>query len=839
VTPIAEQNTGNFSNGHANGSSNGHFAAIQSPRTQEDTFNVRELLLKLLKFWYLFVISIGISFTIAYFYNRYSTPRYYTSATLLIKDRRNSVPAGADAFLEGMNLVNIQRNIENEITIIRSHSMAIATVRQLDFGVSFYTEGNVRTSEVYAGDMNFKVITDSSHVQLLNTLYSIEFIDNKSFRLKADTKGSYVFDIASQKPVTPKSPIIFREGIYNFDNFIEGEYYKFKVVKRPDMENISGSYTFKFHSTGELAAGYAGAVQVRTLGKNSSIVDLSLETTNPSKGIAFLNKLCQVYVENSLQEKNQIADNTIRFVDSYLNAISDSLFIAEDKLQRFRTDNKFFDLSSEAGMMAINLDKLKNERDLQNDQLKYYAYLQEYIDKKNDFSDVITPSVAKVDDPSLVSLITEMGTLYVQRNSIKLYATNDNPIMIEHDKKIQSRINTMKEILTNAIKSTNLLKTELTKRITLAEQGLSHLPITERNLLSIKRKFSLNEDSYIYLLKKRAEAGIAKAANVPDHKIIDAASGAVQIYPQSQYNYSVAIIIGLFIPIVLILVRDYFNDTIANRKQLESLTSIPILGIIGHNEKPSRLVVTPNSKSVISEAFRSLRSNLQYVVRNKERKTILVTSTVSGEGKTFCTNNMAYVLALSGKKVLLMEVDLRKPLPEDDFGISSELGLTHYLIGKATKQQIIKKSQYEFLDVIQSGELPPNPAEILMDEKMAFLMKELQQEYDYILIDTSPIGLVSDAFELIKFSDLVLFVVRQGYTKRDYVTKLDEIYRIEANKSFNIVLNDAKVQNGYGYYNYGSYGYGYYGSYYGYVEEEPAPKNLFQQLLSKKSKSSK
>ena len=829
MNPVPETHTDPSSNGTLNG----QLTARPPARIQEDAFNIRDLLLKFVKFWPFFILSVGISLVIAYFYNRYSTPSYFTNATLLVKDRRNS-SAGNEAFLEGMNLVNIQRNIDNEVSILKSYSMAEQTIRQLDFGVSFYAEGNVRTSEVY-GDLSIKVVVDSSHLQLLNTVYTIELLNDKTFVLKADTKGSYVLNVIAQKAVPVTTPLTFRNGTYHFDDTIEGEFYKFRVVKTAFQPPAwKDTYTFRFHTLSELTGAYARAVQVRPLSKTSSVVDLSLETITPPKGIAYLNKLCQVYINNSLQEKNLIAENTISFIDDYLDNISDSLSVAEDKLQRFRTDNKFFDLTSEGELRIKSLEKLRDERDLQEDQLQYYAYLLDYLDKKKDFSDVISPSVAKINDPSLTALISEMGSLFLQRNGLSLYVTADNPVMIEQNRKIQSRVTTMKEILSNGIKSTRLLKDELNKRIALSERGMSKLPATERNLLSIKRKFSLNEDSYIYLLKKRAEAGIAKAANLPDHKIIDAAVRVVQIYPRSDYNYSVALIVGLFIPLVLILVLDYFNDTITNRKQLELLTSIPILGIIGHNEKPSRLVVSPNSKSVISEAFRSLRSNLQYVARNKERKTLLITSTVSGEGKTFCANNLAYVLALSGKKTLLMEVDLRKPVPEDDFGITSDIGLTHYLIGKATREQIIRKSQYEFLDVIQSGNLPPNPSEMLMDDKMSVLMKELQVEYDYILIDTSPVGLVSDAFELIKFSDLVLFVVRQGYTKREYVTKLDEIYRIETNKSFNIILNDAKIQNGYGYYNYGAYGYGY--GYYGstYYDDEPQPKNLFRRLFDRK-----
>ncbi|MBC8109926.1 MAG: polysaccharide biosynthesis tyrosine autokinase [Verrucomicrobia bacterium] len=823
-------------NGHtANGQSNGQATIMQPVKINDETFNIRELLEKFFRFWPLFIISIGIAITVAYFYNRYSQPRFVTNTTLLIKDRRNSSVGGGDSFLEGMSLVNIQRNVENEVSMLKSYSIAEATIRELDFGISYYQEGKIRTSEVY-GNFGLKVSIDSSHTQLFGLTYTIEVVDSQTFKIKTDQAAGIPFDVIQQKVIPAKEVAIFKSGLYRFNELIEGNHYKFKITKTDEVFP-SGIYLFRFHTIAELAGSYAGAVQVRQLSKTSSVVDLSMEMTSPEKGIAYLNKLAEVYISIGLDEKNMIAENTLRFIDNYINEISDSLSFSEDRLQRFRTDNRFFDLAAEGTLLVENLEKIKEEREIQQQQLKYYNYLLDYVVKKKDFSDIIAPSVARIDDPILIKQVSDLSEAHLQRKRILATTTENHPQFEDNNKRIQAALLTLEESLTNATKISATVIEGLSKRIATIERATIKLPSTQRNLKSIERKFILNEDLFVYLLKKRAEAGIAKAANLPDNKVIDHAARATQIFPKAQYNYTVAFVIGLLVPIVLILILSYFNNAITNRKELESLTSIPILGVIGHNNKPSRLVVVPGSKSVIAEAFRSLRSNLQYVARNKERKTILITSTISGEGKTFSTNNLAYVLALSGKKTLLMEIDLRKPTGKDDFGISADVGLTHYLVGKANKEQIIKKTQFEFLDVIQAGEVPPNPSEILMDEKMEKLMLELQDEYDYILMDSSPIGLVSDAFELIKFADLVLFVVRQNYTKRDYVSKLEEIYQIESARSFNIILNDAKMQGSYGgYYGYGRY-YGHAYDYQGYYDEEPKSRNFIKKLFPKRNRS--
>ncbi len=790
--------------------------------TQQDSFSIKEILFKFIKYWYFFIISLSICFSIAYVLNRLAIPLYSTNSSILVKDRRTSGSSGSESFLEGMNLVNISRNIDNEISVMKSYNISESTIKELDWGVTYFKDRGFSTTEIYGDqEVGFKVKIDSNHLQLLNTKFTLHKIDANSFNLTKEGEPS-AFNPKNQSFITTDIKPEFKSGMYKYDEIIEGQFYKFKILKKDFSINNDSKVYFQFNSLSGLVGANAGSLQAYALSKTSSIVILSIQSPTPYKAIEYINKLGEVYVKAGLDEKNKIAENTINFINNYVINISDSLSSSEDKLQKFRTGNKSFDLTSEGKTLFNNVEELKKQKNAFEDDIQYYNYLLKYIENKEDFSKIISPA-SKSNNPITDKLIGELASFYQQRNEILLSATLKSPQIVILDKKIQSSLNTLEESINNSIKAAKISINIINKRINSFEGSIYVLPKLERSLLGIKRKLDLDEDLYVYLLRKRAEAGIAKAANLPDNKIVEKASGFSKVYPKTEYNYTVSIVIGFMIPIILILIIHYLTTTIKDRKEVEGLTSISVLGVIGHNEKPSSQLISNNPKSFLAESFRSLRSNLQFILRNKDQKIILITSSISGEGKTFCAENLAYILSLGNKKTLLMELDLRKSSRENRFITDNDIGLTHFLIGQATKKDIIKSTQYPNLDIIFSGSLPPNPSEILMDNKISILMAEVKAEYDIIIIDSSPIGLVSDAFELIKYSDLILFVVRQEYTKREHVTKLDEVKQIEPSKKFNIVINDAKYKFTYG------YNYGYHNEYF---SDDNKKSNLLNRLLN-------
>lgn len=338
------------------------------------------------------------------------------------------------------------------------------------------------------------------------------------------------------------------------------------------------------------------------------------------------------------------------------------------------------------------------------------------------------------------------------------------------------------------------------------------------------------EQVFTFLQEKKAEAEIAKAATVSDNRVLEYATFSGPIQPNPRRNYLVALLVGLAIPSGITFLRLYLDNTIKDRSHLESLTDIPVIGSVGHNTKDNNLIILTHPKSVISEAFRSLRTNLQFVGKGEdEARVLLITSMISGEGKTFCAINLASVLAYAGKRVVVVGLDLRKPKIHTEFGIENTRGMSNYLIGQADLEEITHQTRVENLDLITAGPIPPNPSELILNDRMQTLIDQLQEDYDYVILDTPPIGLVTDASILMQHSDTNMFIVRHGYSKIDYIRSINDIYEEGKFSNLYLVLNDVDFSKGaYGY----KYGYGYgYG--YGYYEEDKQKEQPFWKRIFK------
>jgi capsular exopolysaccharide synthesis family protein len=440
------------------------------------------------------------------------------------------------------------------------------------------------------------------------------------------------------------------------------------------------------------------------------------------------------------------------------------------------------------------------------------------MDYINGNSIIVAPSTMGIEDPLLGKLVEELIKSTSERDKLKLTTTASNPILEAWETKIDNLKKTLAENIKNIVSMSNISIKEIDKRTDLVLTELNKLPATEKNLINIERKFKVNDQIYTFLLQKRAESAISKASNVPDNKIIDKAKTAVKVYPKTTLNYVIAFILGLLIPLIYLFVKDFLNNTIIEKADIEKITSFPIIGHTLHNDKESNTVVLDSPKSSIAESFRSVRTNLQFIAKGAEKQTIMVTSTMVSEGKTFVSINLASIYALYGKKVLLMGFDLRKPKIYQDFSLTNNEGISSYLIGKSTLENIIQKSYVPNLDIIMAGPIPPNPTELIASEKNDELFAKLKEMYDYIIIDTPPVGLITDAYLLMKYADANVYVTRQNFTnKKVFASIIGDIQKRNIGK-FNILVNDIRLDLNSTSYGYGSgYGYGYgYGSGYGY-----------------------
>lgn len=752
---------------------------------EEATIDIKALLSTLLQNWgYYVIIAIWIAvFAVAYL--RFTTPTYLISTTLLIHEN-SSTPSGSEILFQNLNLSQNTKDIENEIGLIKSFSVLQETIKSLNFEVSYYEESIFGSLEKYR-NFPFLVQVDTNVYQLKDHPIYIEPLSTTKFQVSIEDPD--------------------HTQICQFGEDCSSDYYKFIVLKSFDqLPSEKIEYFLVINNLTRIAEKYRQKLTINQVGNESSILELSITGNLPKKEINFLNRLSEVYTAQNLTEKNIGAQRTIDFINSQLVEVSDSLRGAENQLQAFRSEENVMDLSFAATSASEKLSELENEQAQIKVKLRYYDYLLNYISTDTNINTVVAPSSIGIADPLLNELILELKRLHNDKVALDYTRADKSYELNILNLQIANARRSLIENVNNIIQSSQISLQDINSRIAGVTVRVNKLPENERDLVRIQRKFNLSDNLYNFLLQKRAEAGIAKASNRPDHKIVDQARivGGVPIAPKRTLVYLISAVFAFIIPTIVILAKEYLSDTIKSVDQIEKFTNIPILGKISI-QSDKGLSVAEDPQTRLAEDFRTLRFNLQYLIPNQEQKIIGFTSTVSGEGKTFCAYNLASMIALSKRKTLLIEADLRKPdMKRFNKKLNYLLGLSTYLIGQAPLNQIIQKTQMPGLDIITSGPLPPNPAELLDSKKLHEMMDELRNQYDYIIVDSSPTGLVSDFSSLISVLDATLYIIRLDYSKRTFINDLQKDYQQGKHKNISIIVNSVKRSDKEG------YGYGYY-----------------------------
>ena len=794
----------------------------ENQASQEETIDIKALILKYSQYWYYFVASILFFGCIAFLNNRYTVPKYSVSTTLLIRDDNNT-QLGAENLLEGLELFSGKKNLKNEIVILSSYSLFEKVIEELNLGVSYYQHGFLQTNELF-GISPFELDVDSSHLQLTGINFQITPLNNEEFKLSVSTSNQFPYNILTKRLEKSLIADIDIEKKYAFNSVIESDFFSFKVNKSIhfNLEKIIDSekyFSFKFHQIDKLANKLIEDVIINPINKETSILKLNLRERNPRKSIQILNKITEIYIRSGLNEKNLMAINTIHFIDDQLTIIQDSLSEIERKLELFKTKHPNLEIVDKEYGTYFQKQKLDNSLSEQSVNIKYYKSLLTYLKNEKNTNSIISPTSMGISNPELNNLINQLLQLYAKKGELQLTTTEKNPNYIAILSQINHTKKTIIENVNNLISSALIYEVDLINRVTTFNKKINKLPEAEKDYLILRREYEYNEQTAIYLQQKRYEASLARAGTESDHKVIDFArlDSSEPISPRKSLAYFISILIGILLPITFISLRDFFSDTIKSKSDLMNSTKIPILGLVGHSDNARSLVVPNASKSIIAESFRALRTNIQYLAADKEKKIITVTSSIGGEGKTFTTMNLAAIFALSGHKTVLIGGDLRKPKLHEDFKVNTSKGLSSYLINKSDLAEVIEKTEIETLDVIASGPTPPNPAELLDSNKMKDLIIDLNKTYDYVIIDTPPIGLVTDGVILMQNADVNLYVVRHNYSKAGALNIINNLYKQKQVENVHIIINDFKhTSSGYGY----GYGYGYGSSGYGYYENE-------------------
>ena len=781
---------------------------------QEDSIDIKALVFKILAFWKLFVLSVVVAMLSAYFFNKYADPDYEAKATILVSNDQSAQNPLSDLMPSVFGPPPI--NMANEMVIIKSFDITKRAIKKTDWQISYWRYGQIRENQMFA-DNPFTVIIDTSHLQATQVKIDIVLINNKQYKLIIPPLSSAkLYDFRTKEMTDVIDSLPGGENrIMNYGEKYENGCFSF-TLKFNAPYNDDKEFYFYLNSLDYLANKYNGKFNAKMLDNDGTLIGISLKDESQSNAVTLVNALAEAYVEANLDEKNQQAINSIKFIDEQLFGIEDSLRVFEMNLQNFRINNKLMkieDVSSQTFERLYELDRQKAMAELHD---QYYDYLKEYIENSNkNKENLIAPAIMDIQEPMLIQLVSQLNTLYMERNQFGTTTTKENPYVKEIDQKINSTERALLENIENIKKVSKIHLNEINSQIAEIQIKINSLPEKQRRLVDITRQYKVNEDIYSFLLEKRLESGISKAGNVSDHKIIDRARKASQVFPKTSLNYTIALLLGLIIPLGFIFVRDYFNDKVRDKRDIESIVNIPILGVVGHHKGITNTAVLSKPKSIIAETFRAIITNLQFIASEQESKIITVTSTFSGEGKTFNAINLASIYSISNRKTVLVGCDLRKPKIHDDFDFTNNTGLTTFLIGKCTIDEMIQKTEYENFHVITSGPVPPNPAELLESNKMDDLLRDLKERYDIIIIDSPPVGLVTDAFFMMKRSDATLYVVRQNYTSKSALNTLKELVNSKVVKNISIIVNDMDYEDK----RYGGYGYGY-GYDYGYGEKK-------------------
>lgn len=761
-------------------------------------FDYKRVLSRLASYWYVIVLSLLLGSTTAYLINRYTTKVFTVKSSIIIKGNNERI--GAD-FLYGNPLIGNYRSYDNELFLLKSYPLIQSVIEDLNFTVVFYKEGNVKTSEIYE-----RIPIEVIPIDRLPY--------GETFRFKLTSQ--HQFSIAE----------LNASGLAkNFDLGDTIHISGFPLVFNIKPENGLSRYLeedllLSFFDPLELTKQYERLLTVSWAGDGASVINLEINGTSPEKQIDFLERLVNNYQIYDLSKKNFAATKSLEFIDNQLMIISDSLKFFENQLEKFKNKNTLPNLSDQGTRLYEKLEKFESARAELIIKGNYYDYLESYIKDDANTDQIILPNTVGISDPVLSGLVSQMVSIQMD---LKLFSgSGENPLFQDMRNRIMGIRGDILESLRN-VRATDQIRSDFLKRdIGLIEAQLQHIPTVERELVAIKRNYSLSETLYLFLMQKRAEAGITKASTISDISIVNPAIAiGGPISPKVFRNYIIAIIISLILPILTFAAIEYFNDKVQSREDIEQVSEIPFIGGIGHHALPSKLAVANKPKSAVSEAFRALRSNLTFFTEGKQKCSFMVTSSLSGEGKTFTTINLATILAMSGRKTIIIGADMRKPRIYDDFDLTNDFGLSNYLVGTVSVKEIIQKTNIENLFLLAAGPIPPNPSELLLNLRFEGLITEIFKDFDFVIIDTPPVGLVTDAFVISSYVDHTLFVVRQNYTPKHFLRSINDYYRTDRISKISIVLNDIQ-KSGYGYgYGYGyNYGYGYgYGQAKGYYEE--------------------
>jgi len=801
--------------------------SINEEKTPEEGIDIKKLSYILIKQWHWFLLFSILGLGGAYLYTKFVNQNYQVSTSILVTDNLNQIDI-KDLFKGTQN--KSDDNIYNQLDILKSYYPINKALINLNWRTSWYKKELLVWRSIYKEEP-FDVQEPQDFTNPKGIAVCIIPTSNQSYTVSVDG------ELKNNKVITK----IKFEGQGEFGRPFKNGHFNFTLVKKTtNAEAQEGKYKFVFNDLVDATLAYQKKLAVTLKNKKGEIIQCTLEGDEPVKYGEFLNELISVYIESKLELQNEVNRRSLDFINSQLSGISDSMNTAGTKYTEFRSRNEIINLGSETTIVMNKLKEAETERVKYQVQLDYFQNLRSYLSKAVDYKQLVAPSVVGIEDGSLNALVLKLGELYSHRQFMSFSVSDNTPQMINIDKEIAQTRNLLSENLRNLIENaTNTINSLKNREATISLQ-MNKLPKKEQQMVNIQRQVDMTSEIYTFLLQKRAEMKIALASSVPDIQIIDKArpETALPIGLPGKIILIIGLFVGLALPLGIILLYNSLDTHIRTQEDIEYNSAIPIPGNIIHDQSNAAITVHENPKSVIAESFRALRTNLQFMLTEPNGKIITIQSTNPNEGKTFIAVNLASILAMNNKKVLLIGADLRKPKLHKIFEMSNDHGLSTCLIGHDTIDEVIFPTSVANLFLLPAGPIPPNPSEILGKPEMKILIDKVRHAFDFVIIDNAPTLLVTDGIIVSQLSDLNIFILRYGVSHKQQLELINHYADKQMIKHLAIVVNDIQSNAfGYAYSRYSRYDpypkSFYKKNYYAAADEQPTKKRHKKETKSK------
>ncbi len=780
---------------------------IQPQEEMEDTLNLRDELQKYLIHWKWFVLSVFVFFSVTFVYLRYATPQYHVSSSLLLKQDRVGMRSEMAAFQDLGMLNGSHTNMYNEMERMKSRTVAKTVVEDLQLNHLYFKKGRLKESEIFAGTspVLLKVLDTAAVYKKLDTTFYVRMLSPSQFAL---------LDVEKIETRTVAFNTTFSIKEVSFELHWQTEDIEETIGEEIRIQIIPVEYAIN---------SVVGGVQIAPTDQMSDVLVLSMKHPVRNKAKAIVNTLVKNFQKMDILDKSEIEKNTADFVTERLFIIQAELDAVDKQAEAYKNENKLTNVEKESEQFFQTVSQSEQALFDTNTQLKLVVFMKEYLQKDAGTYGLI-PALG-FSDPGITALTGQYNAVVLERNRVLRNSTANNPLVQNFDAQLDNLQTSLQQSLQNLEASLHITLEELTKQDMRINDKIGTIPRKEREYRNIVRQQGIKEALYLYLLQKQEETQISLAVITANSRVIDVAYGSNSpVAPKKKIVLLAGILIGMLLPFSIIYLHDLLDNKMHSRRDLEKVVTAPMLGDIPINPTKEHIVVREGERSSTAEAFRLLRTNLDFMLDvEKGCQSIFVTSTTSGEGKSFVSVNLASALALSGKKVALVGMDLRAPKITAYLDVENKKGITNYIIDTSLSLEDIKfqLEKHDNLDIYSSGVIPPNPAELLLHDRVKGLFASLKEHYDYLVVDTAPVNLVTDTLMISTYADMFVYVARADYLDKRLLSIPQNLYTDKRLPNMVMLINGSDYKKSYGYGSYGAYGYG---------EEIPDPwwKTIFR-----------